>query len=171
MSGGLGADASDAVYSEDVVTYADPSLVVTGARVPVEFDGSQATAGWSRAWEGVTTVGLVSKVAGASDDEEDSEWEEEEEEVSGGGGGGVCDVDIRARRTAAGRPQPPTRVFFDGRWWRWVPRCSWVVPSATSFSSSDSSSPRGAPSRHVSLGEEDDEDDDESNGPRVVDRL
>lgn len=64
MSGGLGSDSTTAVYSEDVVTYADPD----------------AAREWDR--DGWGAVGLVSQVAGASDDEdEDSEWEDEEHEV------------------------------------------------------------------------------------------
>ena len=64
MSGGLGSDSTTAVYSEDVVTYADPDAAH-------EWDED----GWTDG-----AVGLVSQVAGASD-EEDSEWEDEEHEV------------------------------------------------------------------------------------------
>jgi len=70
MSGGLRADSSQQVYSEDVVTYADPAT----AR---EWDGG----------EGYGAIGLVSKVAGQSDDESDEESEyetDEEKEVRGG---------------------------------------------------------------------------------------
>ena len=59
---GLRSDASSQVYSEDVVTYADPRD---------EAEGASTHYG--------TCVGLVSRVAGDDPDEDDEDWEDDDE--------------------------------------------------------------------------------------------
>ena len=59
---GLRSDASSQVYSEDVVTYADPRD---------EAEAASTHYG--------TCVGLVSRVAGDDPDEDDEDWEDDDE--------------------------------------------------------------------------------------------
>ena len=88
-SHGLRSDSHDVVYSEDVVTYADPTDVA---------DGTSDAYG--------VCVGLVSRVAG-DDAEDEDEWEDDEDEPVPDDHAEVCWLRADGTRVV---PEPNARL-------------------------------------------------------------
>ena len=88
-SHGLRSDSHDVVYSEDVVTYADPQDVA---------DGTSDAYG--------VCVGLVSRVAG-DDAEDEDEWEDDEDEPVPDDHAEVCWLRADGTRVV---PEPNARL-------------------------------------------------------------